>query len=67
MGKELLERLPDEQIEAISGGLQYSSEDELRFKCPHCGYVIQKEVFRDIKISIDGTIKCPKCKKRFDA
>lgn len=63
MGKESLERLPDEQIEAISGGVRNSSEDEIRYKCPHCGYAISKEVFRDMKISKDGTVKCPNCKK----
>ena len=67
MGKESLERLTDEQIESISGGVNYSSEDELRYKCPHCGYVIQKEEFRDTKYSKDGTIQCPKCKERFNA
>ena len=54
MGKEKLERIPDEQIEPISGGKKDSSEDRSGVKGPR--FEKFKEEFNDMK-KIPGSVK----------
>ena len=54
MGKEKLEGIPDEQIDAISGGVKDSSEDRSGVKCQR--FEKFKEEINDMK-KIPGSVK----------
>ena len=73
MRKESLERLPDEQIEPISGGVKDSHKDEysqrdkwLLAACPFCGYRNNAINERMRSVNVYEEIVCPQCKKVYN-
>ena len=68
MGKESLERIPDEQIDAISGAGEYSLRDAwLLAQCPYCGYI--NDHIKERRITMENLyddIMCPQCKKVYN-